>query len=106
MLVFQKQQSKEEAELHQKCYKIDLDPERQQLIQDYLSTASESPPSFLLPQYEYHKKIKRKCCEPRAEATVESANWDTSEESRPQFNVDDFLTKVISYILHSKIESL
>lgn len=83
------------AELNQKCYKIDLDPTRQQLIEDYLSTVLKNPPSFLLPQQQYHKKIKRKCHEPRTETTVESEKCETVESSRAQLNVDDFLAKVI-----------
>jgi len=94
--VFQKQR-REETELQQQCYKIDLDFTRQQLMEDYLDTARKSPPSFLLPQHEYHQRIKRKCGDTRAEAVIESMNHDNVNEPRVPFDVQVFLTKVQSF---------
>lgn len=77
--------------MQKKCYRIDLDPIRKQLIEEYLITASESPPSFLLPQYEYHKKIRRKYA-PKTEETMDYEDCDT----RAKLDVDELLAKVIS----------
>ncbi len=56
----EKQNLKEDQGSRGQCYRIEFDPSKQLIIQDFLNTVADKPPSFLLPVSEYHNKLKKK----------------------------------------------
>ena len=49
---------KKEKECLTDCFQIRFDPEKERMINDYLSSTEDEPPSFLIPLSEYHRKLR------------------------------------------------
>lgn len=38
-------------------FRISFDPDREKMIADFLQSVDNEPPTFLVPHYEYHKRL-------------------------------------------------
>lgn len=87
------------AEAIGQCFRIAFDPTREQMIEEYLNFVADEPPSFLIPQHEYHKKLKRKY--PSDPNDNYQDSFATVEENSPAeiFDIEENLQKVIGYVL-------
>lgn len=55
-------------------FRISFDPAREQMITDFLQSVHNEPATFLLPHYQYHKRLK-----PSNIVSNGTADWDQME---------------------------
>lgn len=51
-------QKRKEREQKSEYFRIAFDPTREKMIEEYLNSVEDKPPSFLIPLHEYHKRLK------------------------------------------------